>query len=169
MHTSLHGFHHDCADCSMYKLHPSTFVLLPAPSNVGSWRKNLESILTYDIHLHDYINTEEITNTFPLQLTRLLFVFSPVPATDTVPACAKGRLWLAGSHRVGGTQHRHVLPFVHLWKDVPWLLGQNGRQNQNLEEALVCLRPQPTHTLLLCRWGRRNCEHASLFKIISYV
>lgn len=75
----------------------------------------------------------------------------PVPPADPVPASAKGWLWPAGSHWVGGPQRRHVLPPVHLWEDLPWLPGENGRKDQDLEETVVRFWPQPTHALLLCR------------------
>ena len=83
--------------------------------------------------------------------TELFTPLPPVPATNSVPAGEKGRLRLTGSHWVGGPQHRHLLPPVHFWQDLPRLPGQDGRQDQNLEETLVCLWPQPTDALLLCR------------------
>lgn len=87
----------------------------------------------------------------PVPKEMLFFSVPPVPPADPLPACAKGRLWPAGSHWVGRPQRRHVLPPVHLWEDVPRLPGQDGRKDQDLEETLVRFRPQPTHALLLRR------------------
>lgn len=43
----LHGFNYVHGDCFYYKFHPSTFVLLPAPSTSGSRRKNFPLMCLY--------------------------------------------------------------------------------------------------------------------------
>uniref|UniRef100_A0A8C4J864 Uncharacterized protein n=2 Tax=Dromaius novaehollandiae TaxID=8790 RepID=A0A8C4J864_DRONO len=85
----------------------------------------------------------------------LLFLGS---APDAVPPHPQGGFRPAAAHRVLGPQRGHLLPRHPDGEDVQGVPGQDGGQDQVLEETLVRLRPHEAHSLLLRRQTRDEAQ-----------
>lgn len=76
------------------------------------------------------------------------------PSNDSLPAKPQGGVWPARPCRVMWPLHRH-LPLRHPhWENVQRPPGEDGRQDQIMEETLVRFWPTEEELLLLHRWGR---------------
>lgn len=106
-------------------------------------------------------NSADYFQNFKKQHWRSVWVFFTGPSNDTLPAEPQGGVWPACPCGVMRPQHRH-LPLCHPhWKNVQGPLGEDGRQNQILEETLVRFWPSQEELLLLRGWGL-NEERFSL-------
>lgn len=77
--------------------------------------------------------------------------WTPGSAHDSLPPHQKRGVWPPLSHRVLRPQRGHLLPRHPHREDVQGLPGQDGREDQVLEETLVRLWP-PQKDALLLRW-----------------
>lgn len=93
------------------------------------------------------------------------------PSNDSLSAESETGVWPAGPRGVLRPQHRHLPLRPPHREDVQGSPGEDGRQNQVLEETLVRFWPSQAELLLLRGWGRAAltaCLSACLNSSSSY-
>ena len=100
-----------------------------------------------------HVLTAPVSSPLGSQCFNNVTLFLTGPSNDTLPAEPQGGVRPARPRGVVGPQHRH-LPLRHPHReDVQGPPGEDGRQDQIVEETLVRFRPPQEELRLLRRWG----------------